>query len=187
MIREKSVLPTANNPYNEIGKDPCVFSDFILPTPSVSATLKVEIAKFTLQEIPLPGKPDNAKRRCAVQIGIRKTDAPVKPRPLHIPPEATDTDEHTEPKQRHPLVRLFARSALPRHRHSSALSESRDELRPKETIGKQPDRPKKDSGANRNLHLNHNCIHTPTAWTFRVSGEGCAWYRGNVGSSASES
>lgn len=30
MIREKSVLPTANNPYNEIGKDPCVFSDFIL-------------------------------------------------------------------------------------------------------------------------------------------------------------
>lgn len=79
------------------------------------------------------------------------------------------------------------RSALPRHRHSSALSESRDELRPKETIGKQPDRPKKDSGANRNLHLNHNCIHTPTAWTFRVSGEGCAWYRGNVGSSASES
>lgn len=54
-------------------------------------------------------------------------------------------------------------------------------------IGKQPDRPKKDSGANRNLHLNHNCIHTPTAWTFRVSGEGCAWYRGNVGSSASES
>lgn len=55
MIREKSVLPTANNPYNEIGKDPCVFSDFILPTPSASATLKVEIAKFTLQEIPLPG------------------------------------------------------------------------------------------------------------------------------------
>lgn len=179
MIREKSVLPTANNPYNEIGKDPCVFSDFILPTPSASATLKVEIAKFTLQEIPLPGKPDNAKRRCAVQIGIRKTDAPVKPRPLHIPPEATDTNEHTEPKQRHPV--------RPRHRHSSALSESRDELRPKETIGKQPDRPKKDSGANRNLHLNHNCIHTPTAWTFRVSGEGCAWYRGNVGSSASES
>jgi len=103
MIREKSVLPTANNPYNEIGKDPCVFSDFILPTPSASATLKVEIAKFTLQEIPLPGKPDNAKRRCAVQIGIRKTDAPVKPRPLHIPPEATDTNEHTEPKQWHPV------------------------------------------------------------------------------------
>ena len=180
MIREKSVLPTANNPYNEIGKDPCVFSDFILPTPSASATLKVEIAKFTLQEIPLPGKPDNAKRRCAVQIGIRKTDAPVKPRPLHIPPEE---QTRTSIRNRNSGIR----SALPRHRHSSALSESRDELRPKETIGKQPDRPKKDSGANRNLHLNHNCIHTPTAWTFRVSGEGCAWYRGNVGSSASES
>ena len=180
MIREKSVLPTANNPYNEIGKDPCVFSDFILPTPSASATLKVEIAKFTLQEIPLPGKPDNAKRRCAVQIGIRKTDAPVKPRPLHIPPEATDTDEHTEPKQRHPV------RTAPTQTQLSSIGKS-GRARPKETIGKQPDRPKKDSGANRNLHLNHNCIHTPTAWTFRVSGEGCAWYRGNVGSSASES
>lgn len=180
MIREKSVLPTANNPYNEIGKDPCVFSDFILPTPSASATLKVEIAKFTLQEIPLPGKPDNAKRRCAVQIGIRKTDAPVKPRPLHIPPEATDTNEHTEPKQRHPV------RTAPTQTQLSSIGKS-GRPRPKGTIGKQPDRPKKDSGANRNLHLNHNCIHTPTAWTFRVSGEGCAWYRGNAVSSASES
>lgn len=152
MIREKSVLPTANNPYNEIGKDPCVFSDFILPTPSASATLKVEIAKFTLQEIPLPGKPDNAKRRCAVQIGIRKTDAPVKPRPLHIPPEATDTDEHTEPKQRHPV------RTAPTQTQLSSIGKS-GRARPKETIGKQPDRPKKDSGANRNLRLNHNCIH----------------------------
>ena len=33
---KKSVLPTANNPYNEIGKDPCVFSDFILTTLSAS-------------------------------------------------------------------------------------------------------------------------------------------------------
>lgn len=180
MIREKSVLPTANNPYNEIGKDPCVFSDFILPTPSASATLKVEIAKFTLQEIPLPGKPDNAKRRCAVQIGIRKTDAPVN---LDRCTFRRRQQTRTSIRNRNSGIR----STLPRHRHSSALSESRDELRPKETIGKQPDRPKKDSGANRNLHLNHNCIHTPTAWTFRVSGEGCAWYRGNVGSSASES
>lgn len=180
MIREKSVLPTANNPYNEIGKDPCVFSDFILPTPSASATLKVEIAKFTLQEIPLPGKPDNAKRRCAVQIGIRKTDAPVKPRPLHIPPEATDTNEHTEPKQRHPVRTAPTQtqlSSIGKSGRAPAKGNDREATRP----------PKKDSGANRNLHLNHNCIHTPTAWTFRVSGEGCAWYRGNVGSSASES
>lgn len=180
MIREKSVLPTANNPYNEIGKDPCVFSDFILPTPSASATLKVEIAKFTLQEIPLPGKPDNAKRRCTVQIRNSKKRRPGKTSPCIF-----SRSRHTRTIIRNRNSGI--RSALPRHRHSSALSESRDELRPKETIGKQPDRPKKDSGANRNLHLNHNCIHTPTAWTFRVSGEGCAWYRGNVGSSASES
>ena len=153
MIREKSVLPTANNPYNEIGKDPCVFSDFILPTPSASATLKVEIAKFTLQEIPLPGKPDNAKRRCAVQIGIRKTDAPVKPRPLHIPPEPTHTDDHAGPKLRHPLGPHYA------PRNNSAGKSGRP--RPKGTIGKQPDRPKKNSGANTSLRLNHNGINIP--------------------------
>ena len=39
----------------------------------------------------------------AFMAAYRKTDAPVKPRPLHIPPEAADTNEHTEPKQRHPV------------------------------------------------------------------------------------
>lgn len=129
-----------------------------------------------------PSSRETGQREAAVCRTNRdpKTDAPVKPRPLHIPPEATDTNEHTEPKQRHPVRTAPTQtqlSSIGKSGRAPAKGNDREATRPSE----------KDSGANRNLHLNHNCIHTPTAWTFRVSGEGCAWYRGNVGSSASES
>lgn len=180
MIREKSVLPTANNPYNEIGKDPCVFSDFILTTLSASP----QPSNYNLRS-PHRKKsllPKTGQREAAVCRTNRdpKTDAPVKPRPLHIPPEATDTDEHTEPKQRHPVRTAPTQtqlSSIGKSGRAPTKGNNREATRPSE----------KDSGANRNLRLNHNCIHTPIVWTFRVSGEGCAWYRGNVGSSASES